>query len=303
MRFSSLYIVITLCLLSVLDLKAQNEIVNAEYWIDNDFNSATSLALTPGTELDINESLDLTTLTIGLHYISFRFQDQTGRWSPPYTKAFFRSPEATPAPIVSKIQYFFDGDSGNLTELNIAQNNTANYTGNIDTEGLSSGFHSITFIAFDSFGRCAPPLTKRFYKSPIADDSGYVLMYKYWFNDDVDDAQVVLTNSTTNLYEFIADISTDGVPVGPAQMFKIQFMNDEGIWTGVWCSAFDKGLGCLADLNGDTEINTADLVTLLSSFGCSSECGATDINADGVVNSGDLVLLLGIFGSNCLDQI
>ena len=54
---------------------------------------------------------------------------------------------------------------------------------------------------------------------------------------------------------------------------------------------------CLGDLDGDNEVNSADLGQMLGGFGT---CGVTlcieDLNGDSVVNSEDLGALLGNFG-------
>ncbi len=57
---------------------------------------------------------------------------------------------------------------------------------------------------------------------------------------------------------------------------------------------------CLADLNRDDAINTADLVQLLGDFGRANAPGfGADVNGDGSVNTADLVFFLGAFGSVC----
>ncbi|MFM9957502.1 MAG: GC-type dockerin domain-anchored protein [Phycisphaerales bacterium] len=57
---------------------------------------------------------------------------------------------------------------------------------------------------------------------------------------------------------------------------------------------------CPGDLNGDQQVNTADLVFFLGRFGQSGPPGAPgDFNADGQVNTADLVFFLGRFGLAC----
>jgi len=51
---------------------------------------------------------------------------------------------------------------------------------------------------------------------------------------------------------------------------------------------------CPADVNGDYEVNTADLLILLGNWG---NAGAGDIDADGAVDTADLLLLLAAWGS------
>ncbi len=52
---------------------------------------------------------------------------------------------------------------------------------------------------------------------------------------------------------------------------------------------------CSADLNGDGNINAADLALLLGNWGPCGVC-PTDLNNDGMVNAADLALLLGRWG-------
>jgi hypothetical protein len=57
-------------------------------------------------------------------------------------------------------------------------------------------------------------------------------------------------------------------------------------------------LVCVGDFNNDGNINIADMLVLLSNFGCTNACVA-DLNNDGQVNSADALMFFGIFGSSC----
>jgi len=62
-------------------------------------------------------------------------------------------------------------------------------------------------------------------------------------------------------------------------------------------------VGCLSDINGDTNVNNVDLAILGSEFGrtnCSvgDPCQA-DLNGDGSVNTADLALMMGTWLSDC----
>ena len=55
---------------------------------------------------------------------------------------------------------------------------------------------------------------------------------------------------------------------------------------------------CFGDLNSDGSINVADVLSVLSNFGCTLDCVA-DVNSDGAVNVSDILGLLGVFGVDC----
>ena len=55
---------------------------------------------------------------------------------------------------------------------------------------------------------------------------------------------------------------------------------------------------CYGDLNSDGQITVADLLLVLSEFGCTENC-TTDVNGDGTVTVQDILELLTIFGSGC----
>jgi hypothetical protein len=62
------------------------------------------------------------------------------------------------------------------------------------------------------------------------------------------------------------------------------------------CDADDV---CLGDFDNSGLINSGDLLQLLSTFGCSSDCGPTDLDNNGTVNSSDLLTFLSLFGTTC----
>jgi hypothetical protein len=57
-------------------------------------------------------------------------------------------------------------------------------------------------------------------------------------------------------------------------------------------------IGCPSDLNADLTVSIADLLLLLSEFGCIEGCSA-DINGDGQVAVSDVLELLSSFGEPC----
>ena len=56
---------------------------------------------------------------------------------------------------------------------------------------------------------------------------------------------------------------------------------------------------CPGDLNGDGLRGAADILIILSSFGCTIDCGAPDLNGDGLVAANDILEALSTFGLAC----
>ncbi|HIO59431.1 MAG TPA: hypothetical protein EYN28_04575 [Flavobacteriales bacterium] len=55
---------------------------------------------------------------------------------------------------------------------------------------------------------------------------------------------------------------------------------------------------CLGDFNNDGVVTVSDLLELLSSFGCTSNC-ANDLTGDNLVTVADLLQILSVFGLDC----
>ncbi|MAO46093.1 MAG: regulator [Crocinitomicaceae bacterium] len=120
----------------------------------------------------------------------------------------------------------------------------------------------------------------------------------------------------------IADISNiaNGV-MEEVAYFDIYPDNDDAQFNGTWSnypyfpsgvvavSSIEGGIffvqpnivnepGCPADFNSDQVISVADLLLLISNFGCINTC-ETDLDGDDAVNVNDLLLFLIAFGSPC----
>jgi hypothetical protein len=89
---------------------------------------------------------------------------------------------------------------------------------------------------------------------------------------------------------------TIGQPDAGVTMAAGDFELTGGFWAGVGEEEF-----CYGDLDGDNDIDLADLAQLLGNYGTTS--GAVyedgDLDGDGDVDLADLAGLLGVYGTTC----
>ena len=86
------------------------------------------------------------------------------------------------------------------------------------------------------------------------------------------------------------DIGTEGCMDPAASNYDPAAVIDDG--------SCESEVACFGDLNDDNSVTVADLLLILSEFGCVSGC-TTDINNDGVTSVTDLLELLSVFGTTC----
>jgi len=89
---------------------------------------------------------------------------------------------------------------------------------------------------------------------------------------------------------------TIGQPDAGVLMTGADFVLAGGFWAGGAEEPF-----CFGDLDGDNDIDLADLAQLLANYGTTS--GAVyedgDLDVDGDVDLADLAALLGVYGTTC----
>jgi hypothetical protein len=91
------------------------------------------------------------------------------------------------------------------------------------------------------------------------------------------------------------------VPIGCGGTVRVDFERTSlsGDFVGINLSGSFTPVPCLGDINGDGNVNTADLTSFLGQFGQSGTGLCADFNNDGSVNTADLVAFLGRFGTSC----
>jgi len=138
-----------------------SQITAAEYFMDNDpgVGNAISLPVSSGTSINETFNIPTTGLSLGLHVLHIRIQDDFGTWSLFKRRYFYiQSLYVPPTPTtIIAAEYFVDNDPGveevGTTPLTVTSGNTIDETFAIPTSSLSDGLHVLHIRAKDGFGK------------------------------------------------------------------------------------------------------------------------------------------------------
>ncbi len=128
---------------------AQN-LVSGEYFFNTDPGVGKGTAFIFPEGATVNQIINVPTASLapGFHHLYIRVKNMTGVWSHYEGRAFYIIPPAfqnTTQPELVSGEYFIDTDPGVGKGISfaIAQGNTVNTVLNLNTAGLSSGFHHL----------------------------------------------------------------------------------------------------------------------------------------------------------------
>lgn len=132
-----------------LQADAQN-IIQYEYWYDNNYLGSTLVNTTPDTVLDLNSSLTGTSgLTPGLHNVNFRAHDSNGKWSSAITEQFYNTGNWN----IERYEYWFDDDYSSKITTNVSTTQTYILTSNFNTSNAGYGLHALNLRVRDNAGK------------------------------------------------------------------------------------------------------------------------------------------------------
>ena len=96
---------------------ATSEMKGYEYWIDNDYAHRVSATVSNNTEQDVDLSLDVSSLSTGVHFFNMRVQDVNGTWGSVQRQIFSipRDQQAANNNLITGYRYGFGDDLTTVT--------------------------------------------------------------------------------------------------------------------------------------------------------------------------------------------
>ncbi len=219
---------------------AANQIVAYEYWVDSDYGNKVLVNTTSSPQFNLNSVLSLASITTGLHAIHIRFKDNQGVWSSVQSNFFLRaSNEISLLPTLTKFEYWFDGDYGNMTAGTLAPQQQLSFVQSVSTTGLSDGLHTVHFRFEDANGSWSSALSQFFLKqgnsSALTEE---LVQYEYWFDNDFASA-IQGSMSNTSVQTLTTSLDASALSNG-LHVVRFRFKSTSQEWSSVQSNFFLK---------------------------------------------------------------
>lgn len=238
------------------------QIVEREYWIDNQIATRTTLDESPAT-------ISLLDLAPGVHILTARVKDDAGLWSVPETRIFVVPHATMEATQIVEREYWIDNKVATRTTL-------AESPAEISLVDLTPGMHSLIVRVKDDAGLWSVPETKYFITPTQAEQDGLTIaQYMYWIDSD-----------TLN---FTSAPVSDPTAVLPVTITHL----DEGNHAITWRVADNRGVWSECVTDSFTFTKTVITAAMISLANNTFEYNAEDIEPDVTVTDGDTALILG----------
>lgn len=186
-----------------------------EYWLDGVKKPAY-------TTLNI-QTIDISSLTPGLHTIMVRVKDDLGIWSNQMSRIFFVSPPGrTDATNVTVCEYWLDGvKKSEYTTLNSQV---------IDISDLAPGLHKVLVRVKDDLGIWSNQMSRTFFVAPGAQtDATTITKREFWLDGDIVHRQTIDDTPA------VIDISALDAGL---HMMTMRVQDDKGIWSNQMARSF-----------------------------------------------------------------
>lgn len=219
-----------------------SDVTALEYFIDEDpgVGMATEVAITPGSEIDINEFVSSIGLNDGFHSVGVRARNENGSWGFTERRLFYIQNEDAMAGSpsdVRAVEYFIDEDPGhgNATELLISPGQEVDFSEMLDGTGLDNGYHNVSVRAMNADGNWGMNETRVFY---IQSSNSNVVVspitaLEYFIDEDPGAGMGTLIPISPSMNE-VDILSTPGITGGGLTIgehtLTIRGQNADGSW-------------------------------------------------------------------------
>ncbi|MEP7164577.1 MAG: hypothetical protein ABI741_07780 [Ferruginibacter sp.] len=184
-----IFIILACCCLC-MQATAQTNIVQAEYYIDNDpgFGSGTNIPVTPAVNIiDNNFAVSLVSIPQGMHAVFVRSKNASGNWSLTNSLFFYKLASTVTVANITKAEYYFDNDPGFGFATNIpvtAGTDLPNISLTASINSLAVGIHILNIRSLNANGNWSVTNQLVFYKNDPTGATTNITKAEYYFDND-----------------------------------------------------------------------------------------------------------------------
>ncbi len=240
-------------------------ITNAEYFVDTDpgvGNGTTIATGAPADSIDISASFSVNGLPGGFHNLFVRVKDVNGIWSLYEGRNFYIIPAATVSQLqIASAEYFIDTDPGVGNGTSISTGATADSVdilSNINTTGLSKGFHDLFVRVKNVSGVWSLYEGRNFFIDTVITSTTVLITdAEYFF--DIDPGQgnglsVSPSFTAADSIDITSSASAAGLPLGSHSLF-VRVRDQLGRWSEAAADTFNIGVIGIHELSGNFGIH------------------------------------------------
>ncbi len=231
----------------------QNDIVEYEFWYDNDYLSKINTSISPQQNFNLVSNLTTVSLPVGLHVMNIRFKDVTGKWSQVLSHFFNKTQSSlSTQKVLTTYQYWYDNDFASNVTQSFSPVSNYQMISSIPTGTLPTGLHTFNVRFKDTNNLWSQVLTNFIYKTdPIPSATNLIVAYRYWADNDINSATYVQLSTPVTNFNLNTTINMLNVPKG-ARIFNIQFKDTIQKWSVVQSDSFFRTPKPLASFNANT---------------------------------------------------
>lgn len=143
-------------------LPLSNNIIAYEYWLDNQ-KERKEQKINPSSQFVFAQSLDLDSLSNGLHHINIRFKDANGKWSSTVSQYFNKLPQLIDNKLVA-YEYWINDQYDKKFSGTINEVKSFILLDNLDCTLGGKATNTVSFRFKDVVGQWSPVMTEHFYR-------------------------------------------------------------------------------------------------------------------------------------------
>ena len=210
------------------------KIKSLEYWMDGDFENRKTES-TDNTTIPL--SVDIGSMTYGIHTISYRVQNDIGQYGPMKTYMYYINPAETFGSSVESFDYWIDGDYSARKMQAVTEEYVT--LSDIDISTLGTGVHFFYVQPKDNLGKLGKLHRYMFFIPFTTDEQEGTSISKveYWIDEDYNGRVSKATNETTIPIE----VDIKGLGYGN-HIISYRVVNDLGQYSELRRKMFYLGL-------------------------------------------------------------